>query len=301
MESTSRRILYAENADIRMPMASTTKVLTAITALEFCENLYEKITIPREAVGIEGSSIYAKEGEIYTVEDLLYGMMLRSGNDAATALALHFGGSISNFCAKMNETAQKSGALHSRFENPHGLPCENHYTTATDLSLITCYALKNPIFYQIAGTRFYEPRGWYNKNKLLQTYEGAIGVKTGYTKEAGRCLVAAAERENMQLVCTLLNCYDHYQTAEKLLNDCFLAYQMTEILSTEESFDVLMKENKVSAHVQSNVEYPLSEGEKEHLERQIVAYESEKMDGSVGEIEIWLANRLIFSEKLYKL
>ena len=125
--------------------------------------------------------------------------MLRSGNDCATALALRFGKTVEGFASKMNLKAQAAGALNSNFVNPHGLPQDGHYTTAKDLSLITCYALHDPIFSEIVSTRYYEPRKWQNKNKLLTRYEGAIGVKTGYTKEAGRCLVSAAEREGLIL------------------------------------------------------------------------------------------------------
>ena len=146
MEQSSRRVLYEVNGDTRLPMASTTKIATAATVLSLQKDLKHKITIPHDAVGIEGSSVYLKENDVYSVEDLLYGLMLRSGNDCATALALYFGGNIDNFCVKMNETAQKAGALSTVFKNPHGLPCKGHYTTARDLSLISCYAMENPVF-----------------------------------------------------------------------------------------------------------------------------------------------------------
>ena len=146
MEANTRRILYEYRGEVRLPMASTTKIATAITALNICNNdISGQITIPDVAEGVEGSSVYLKSGDIYSVEELLYGLMLRSGNDCATALALHFGGSLPVFSAKMNETAKAAGALATNFRNPHGLSCKNHYTTARDLSLITCYALKNPV------------------------------------------------------------------------------------------------------------------------------------------------------------
>ena len=166
MELESRRILYADHAEQALPMASTTKILTAITVLQSCNNLQEELVIPQEAAGVQGSSVYLKSGDIYTVEDLLYGLMLRSGNDCATALALRFGGNVENFAMKMNAVAQKAGALASSFKNPHGLPCKNHYTTARDLGYITCYAMQNPIFSKIVATRYYAPRHWQNKNNL---------------------------------------------------------------------------------------------------------------------------------------
>ena len=225
IELKTGRILHEKDAELRLPMASTTKILTAVTALEHCKNLDEEIVIPQAAVGIEGSSGYLQYGDKYTVEDLLYGLMLRSGNDCATALALHFGGEVSSFCAKMNIIAQKAGALNSHFENPHGLPCEKHYTTARDLCYITRYAMQNEDFSRIVATKFYEPRQWKNKNKLLSTYEGAIGVKTGYTKEAGRCLVSAARRGDRVLICTVLNCGPMYERSAELLDKAFALYE----------------------------------------------------------------------------
>ena len=221
IEMSTGRILHEQNGELRLPMASTTKILTAITVLEHCKDLQEEIYIPPSAVGVEGSSVYLQEGEHYTVQDLLYGLMLRSGNDCATALALHFGGTVSNFCAKMNFVAQKAGALRSHFENPHGLPCENHYTTARDLCYITRYAMKNEIFSRIVSTKYYEPKNWKNKNKLLFSYDGAIGVKTGYTKAAGRCLVSAAKRGARIMICTVLNCPAMYERSAELLDKAF--------------------------------------------------------------------------------
>ena len=225
IELESGQILHEKDIEMRLPMASTTKILTAITVLELCKDLEEVVLIPQAAVGIEGSSVYLQAGESFTVRDLLYGLMLRSGNDCAVALALHLGGSINAFCVKMNIIAQKSGALSSHFENPHGLPCKNHYTTARDLCYITRYAMKNEDFTRIVGTKFYEPRQWKNKNKLLSCYEGAVGVKTGYTKEAGRCLVSAAKRGGKVLICTVLNCAPMYERSAELFDNAFALYE----------------------------------------------------------------------------
>ena len=210
METGSRRILYEEHGDVRLPMASTTKIVTAITAIENTGNLDKTVTVPDLAAGIEGSSVYLKAGDTLSVRDLLYGLMLRSGNDCAVALALDCAGDLGRFSALMNATAQKAGALNSRFRNPHGLPKDEHYTTATDLCHITSYALQNETFREIVSTRYYEPKNWKNKNKLLFSYDGANGVKTGYTKQAGRCLVTSATRNGMSLVCTVFNCPTMY-------------------------------------------------------------------------------------------
>ncbi len=305
MEVNSRRVLYESHGDLRLPMASTTKIVTACTVLASVDNLQDKIVIPAEAAGIEGSSVYLKEGEEYTVEDLLYGLMLRSGNDCAVALALYSAGNVAEFSTRMNDTAQKAGALNSNFKNPHGLPCKGHYTTARDLTGITCYAMQNPIFCDIVSTRYYEPKGWKNKNKMLYQYEGACGVKTGYTKEAGRCLVSAAKREGMRLVCTVLGCSPMYERSTTLLNDCFAAYSYQELVSNEEIFTVGEGKNAVKGYVRHSYSYPMLEGEEAHLEYKAIPLDEgakwKKKEEIVGHLEIYLAKRLLFSTNLYKL
>ena len=303
MELNSRRVLYESNGDTRLPMASTTKIVTAATVLDNVPNLKEEVKIPAQAAGVEGSSVYLKTGDIYTVEELLYGLMLRSGNDCGVALALHCCGSVARFAMKMNETAQKAGALASRFENPHGLPSANHYTTAHDLTLITCYAMQNPVFRTIVSTRYYEPRHWKNKNKMLALYDGGIGVKTGYTKEAGRCLVTAAKRDNMTLVCTVLSCPTTYERSAKLLDDAFAAYSNEKLLSADEVFT--LNDGKTKAKAGKDFYYPLLKEEKEWIEIRTKAIETrnrKKKSGEiVGQFEIYLAKQLLFSGNLYKL
>ena len=302
MEVNSRRILYEYRGETRLPMASTTKIATAITVLEECNNVVDRqITISREAVGVEGSSAYLTEGDVYTTEELLYGLMLRSGNDCATALALHFGGSVPLFCAKMNETARKAGAIETNFRNPHGLPCENHYTTARDLSLITCYALYTPIFRQIVSTQYYRQRHWKNKNKMLINYDGAIGVKTGYTKEAGRCLVTAAERGGMMIVCSVLNSPMMYERSAKLLDDAFSAYSYKKLLSSADVFTIKNEKRTLKACAREDFYYPIMQGEEEGIEMCVLPINCSMDREIVGQIKIYLAKRLLFSANLYKL
>ena len=296
MEVNSRRVLYEAHGDLRLPMASTTKIVTAITILESC-NPFESLSIPSEAVGIEGSSVYLRAGDVYTVEELLYGLMLRSGNDCATALALHCSGSINDFTAKMNETAQKAGALHSHFANPHGLPAKEHFTTARDLSAIACYAMHNTHFREIVSTKAYAPRGWQNKNKMLFRYEGGMGIKTGYTKEAGRCLVTAAKREGMMLVCTVLNSPQMYERSTQLLDDAFHAYKTVKLLSDGDEFIAGEKQGQTKAEFS----FPLLEEEKELIEYKVTPQNGLGDEEIIGQLEIWLAKRLLFSTKLYKL
>ncbi len=302
MELNSRRVLYEERGDMRLPMASTTKIVTAATVLSQCKNIKEEVIIPKEAEGVEGSSVYLKEGDVYTVEELLYGLMLRSGNDCATALAYHFAGNIRTFSSAMNQTALKAGALQSSFQNPHGLPCNGHYTTARDLTGIACYAMQNERFREIVSTKYYEPRGWKNKNKMLYQFEGAVGIKTGYTKEAGRCLVSAATKDGMTLVCTVLHCGPMYERSAKLLNDAFSAYCYQPLVQKGEAFPV--SEIK-SGYSKEAFSYPLIAGEEDLLAYEVKGLEKgenlKNTEEIVGQLEIYLAKQLLFSTNLYKL
>lgn len=230
MELTTGTVLSESNADAKLPMASTTKIMTAIIIVEDC-NLDETLTAPKEAAGVEGSSIYLKAGEQIDVRDLLYGLMLRSGNDSAAALAIHHSGSIEKFVGVMNDRAKKIGAESTNFKNPSGLPDSEHYTTARDLCKIACYAMKNDAFRQIVSTKSYSGKykSFVNKNKMLYKFEGANGVKTGYTVKAGRCLVSSAERDGMDVVCVVLNCYDMYERSSAILDSCLSGYKLLKI------------------------------------------------------------------------
>lgn len=237
MEADSRRVLYASNSHSKRAMASTTKIMTALAVIENCD-LDDTVTIPIEAQGVEGSSIYLTAGEKLTVKELLYGLMLQSGNDAAVALAIHCSGSISEFANLMNETAERIGALNSHFVNPNGLPNSDHYTTAYDLALIAAKAMEYDDFREIVSTTKITIR-WgdndydrvlVNKNKMLMQYEGADGIKTGYTVAAGRCLVASATRNGMTLIAVVLNCSPMYADCTSLLDFGFSNYEMSEII-----------------------------------------------------------------------
>ena len=197
IETTTRRKLFALNENKKMPMASTTKIMTAITAIENCSDLDERFEVSPKAVGIPGTSLYLRKGDIYSTRDLLYALMLISGNDASVAIAEHVAGSTSEFVTKMNDLAKKIGVKNTHFANTHGLDADGHYTTAYDLAVITAYALENDTFREIVGTKNMkitngkdENRYLKNKNKLLFTLEGCIGVKSGFTDDAGRCLVS---------------------------------------------------------------------------------------------------------------
>lgn len=201
MDADSGTVLYENNADERSLIASTTKIMTALVVLEHCD-AEQEFRIPVEATGIEGSSMYLKPNEVLTIRELLYGLMLHSGNDAAVALAIACAGSVDGFVALMNEQAQKLGLGNTHFENPNGLDGESHYSTARDLAKLTSYALKNEEFASIVATKNIRigERCLTNHNRLLWSVNGAIGVKTGYTKAAGRILVSAAKRNGRTLI-----------------------------------------------------------------------------------------------------
>ena len=221
MEASTGQILYEKNANAPLPMASTTKIMTCLVVLEHCDP-NEVITVPTDAVGVEGSSAYLRHGEQISIIDLLYCLMLRSANDAASALAIHTAGSIEEFARLMNEKAQKLGLENSHFTNPHGLDHEEHYASAADLAKLTAHALENESFCRIVSTKSYlagsgeNQRALTNHNRLLYSLEGCIGVKTGYTIRSGRCLVSACKREDTTLICVTINCRADWQSHKDL-------------------------------------------------------------------------------------
>lgn len=224
IDGKSGEILFEKAAEERAYPASTTKIMTALMTLELC-NRYDididtEITVPRESIGIEGSSVYLKAGESRTVEDLLYGAMLRSGNDAATALAICLGGNEENFVKMMNDKAKELHCSHTQFINPTGLFDENHYTTAKDLACIARTAMENDIFRQISATKSW---GTYtNKNKTVFQYEGGTGIKIGFTEKSGRTLVASASRNGTELIAIVLNDPNWFEDAYALMDYGFM-------------------------------------------------------------------------------
>lgn len=222
-DPTDQTFLYLKNGHERLPMASTTKIMTAIVAIENCE-LDKIVTVDERAVGIEGSSVYLKVGEEISVESLLYALMLRSANDAAAAIAYDISGSIEAFSSLMNEKAASLGLANTSFENPHGLDSKNHYTSAHDLAIISAYAISNPIFREICSSKkkiidsSSESRLLINHNKLLNLYEGCIGIKTGYTKKSGRSLASASDKYGHTLICVTIDAPDDWND-HKLLFD----------------------------------------------------------------------------------
>lgn len=313
MEVETGRVLYEKKAHEKLPMASTTKIMTAILAIEN-SNLSDIVTVSPRASGIEGSSLYLAAGERLTMKQLLYGLMLRSGNDAAFAIAEHVGKSAEKFADMMNRKARELGAINTNFVNPHGLHHEDHYTTAYDLALISAYAMKNPIFREIVSTKYYkipwEGQAWdrvlMNKNALLWNYEGANGIKTGYTKAAGRCLASAALRNNMQLVAVVLNCPPWFDDSAALLDYGFSHYEMEKLFEKGEIVGEIAVKNgfqkKVDLVLKEDISIPLAEGEMEKLKISIKHPDYIKAPvekgAKIGTIEIVIGNTKI-SKDLY--
>lgn len=290
MELESGTILHSKNAETRLPMASTTKIMTALIVAEDCD-LSEVITVPDEAVNVEGSSIYLKKGERISVKDLLYGLMLRSGNDAACALAIHHSGSVEKFVEKMNGKAKELGADDTHFKNPSGLPDEAHYTTAKDLCNIARAAMGNKVFKEVVSTKNYNGdfRQFLNKNKLLSSLNGANGVKTGYTQRAGRCLVSSAARENMNVICVVLNCYDMYERSADIINACFEKYSLETIRS-----DTVFEYKGKLCTLDGDRKILVERGK----EFKFNVCEADEGD-AYAKLEIYCENNLIFSGNLY--
>jgi len=246
IERETGRVLLAHNAAERLPMASTTKVMTALMTLEYGK-LEEVVTVGRNAYGVPGTSIYLDLGEKITLHDLLYGLMLASGNDAAVAIAEHIGGDVDTFCRMMTQRAAALGCTDTVFLTPHGLPKEGHYTTARDLALIAREAMSHERFREIVSTRRatipWEGRSYQrilnNKNRLLTEYSGATGIKTGYTKAAGRCLVFGAKRDGMEVIGVVLHCGNWFEEAARLMDEGFERYEMFPVLEAGETVRVL--------------------------------------------------------------
>ena len=240
IEAQSGKVVFEKDADKRRPMASTTKIMTALVALE-CGDTGREVEVPAGAVGVEGSSVYLESGDRLTMDDLIWALLLESANDAAAAIALSVSGSIEAFAEKMNEKAAELGLADTHFTNPHGLDNEDHYTTARDLSRLASAAMKNPEFREIVSTYRHsitfgdETRYLLNHNKLLRSYSGAAGVKTGYTKRSGRCLVSAAERDGVTLIAVTLNAPDDWNDHRKMLDLGFSAFRSEELLRAGEA------------------------------------------------------------------
>lgn len=312
LEKNSLRVISSKNAQEKLPMASTTKIVTALTVIENCENLDKIIEVNDKAIGVEGSSIYLRKGETISIKDLLYGLMLRSGNDSAVALACYIGGSVEGFAQLMNKTAQKIGVTNSNFVTPHGLDHKDHYTTAYDLALITANALNNPTFKEIVSTKMHmvsatnksDVRYMSNKNRLLSSLDGCCGVKTGYTKKAGRCLVSAIEKNDLTFVCVVLNCGPMFEESANMLNQANSLYKNEKIIDKNREIynEYILNDKcgKLYLYTDEDFCYPIKHDEFNELRLEYnVKLNNANEDDFVGEIKIFFKNDLIKTLKLF--
>lgn len=279
IDQNSGRILYSKNGNKILPMASTTKIMTAIVAIEN-GNLTDIVTISKKAVSISGSTAGLRSGEKISLEELLYGLMLRSGNDAAIAISEHVGGSTKNFAKLMNDKAIELGAFKTSFVSPHGLDAEEHYTTAEDLAKITAYAMKNNIFAKICATRSISSgtsgkfnRGYSNINKFLYQLVNADGVKTGYTGKAGKCLVASIKHNNGRYISVVFNSNDRWADAEKMIKYADANYKYVKILNggkTIDKFRVYGGNHKyIYGKISSDLYLPVMKNDSENIDMQV--------------------------------
>ena len=266
LDGQTGRAIYEKQADKQGLIASTTKIMTALVVCEQV-NVLDRVRIPKQAVGIEGSSMYLKEGEVLTVQELLYGLMLHSGNDAAVALAIYCGGTIEGFAELMNDKAHRLGLRNTHFVNPNGLDSPGHYSTARDMAVLSAYAMENPIFYQTVSTKTVTAGGrtLRNHNKLLWMLDGADGVKTGFTKKAGRILVSSCTRQGRRLICVTMNDGNDWQDHISLMETGFANYTVQQIVKKGDcvgSVPIISGEDtSVTLIATEDFSYSLAQGE----------------------------------------
>ena len=302
----SDTVLYGKNYEVCCGMASTTKIMTALVALEQYD-LQQQISIQPEWCGIEGSSMYLKAGEEVTVSELLYGLLLASGNDAATALAGVDPDGSQAFVEKMNHYAMQLGLENTKFENPSGLDGENHYTTALELARLTAEALKNPCFREIVSTKEITTAGrtLRNHNRLLWEAD-ACGVKTGYTKACGRCLVSAKEQNGRMLICVTLNAPDDWADHKALYDYGFSQYRPHNLLGAGDCGAVpLVSSSKTQVRLYCNENYAIWLTDKELAQVKIeicgprFCYGTIEAGTPYGRLEIHLENQQLFETDVY--
>ena len=271
LDRTSKKILYGKNEYNKVKMASTTKIMTATIILENCD-LNKTVSVSKKAANTGGSRLGLKTNDKITIRDLLYGLLLVSGNDAAVCLAESCSGSVSDFAILMNKKAIELGLTNTHFETPHGLDSDNHYTTAYELALLSDYALNNPIFLNIVGTKTYtiningNSKNLSNTNELLGNLSGVYGIKTGFTNGANRCLVTACKREDMDIICVVLGCdTKNFRSLDstKLINYSFDNFEYINIENfLNEKLSVWKNENKnyfnILKGISNNLDFSIS-------------------------------------------
>ncbi len=306
IDNESGRILYEKDANNPRLIASITKIMTAIIAIE-SNKLDETVTVGEEVLKMYGSNIYIEVGEQLKLKDLVYGLMLRSGNDAAVVIATYIAGSEENFVSLMNKKAKEIGMNNTVFNNSHGLDEETeNKSTAYDMALLSQYAINNPTYMKIASTKKYTAKSnkktylWNNRNELLFNYEYLTSGKTGYTPKAGKTLVTTASKDNLNLTAVALNDGNHYLTHKKLYENAYDNYKRYKILDSNHfSIDTNFYKEKI--YIKENFYYPLQESETDKIKVlvKIVKLNNHKNNEQVGEVEVYLDDKIIYREPVY--
>jgi D-alanyl-D-alanine carboxypeptidase len=310
MEQKTGRILFEKDAFTKRRIASITKIMTAILAIE-SGKMDKYVTVSENAVHTEGSSIYLKAGEKIKLRDLVYGLMLRSGNDAAVAIAEFVGGSVGGFVFLMNQKAKEIGMQNTHFANPSGLddPKNDHYSTAYDMALLTRYAMNNKEYRKITGTKVYRSpnpdeswdRVWKNKNRLLSMYQYCTGGKTGYTKLAKRTLVSTAEKGDMDLIAVTINDSNDWKDHISMYDNGFKKYEMTEVLPKGKIDLSGNYKFSGSFYLRNSMVYPATADEMKqfHVSYKIAKDYSSQRSGPAGKAQVFLDGKLIKEMPIY--
>ncbi len=308
IDAESKEIIYEKNAFEKRSMASTTKIMTSILAVE-SGRMGDEITVSASAL-TEGSSIGLKAGYVLTLEDLVYGMMLESGNDAANVCALHLGGTFEGFASMMNEKAKETGMTDTNFVTASGLDDKKHYSTAYDMALLGAYSIKNPVFREICSDKshrisFIKPEmtvTFSNHNKLLDYCEGVFGIKTGFTKKSGRCLVSSCERDGATLVCVTLNAGDDWNDHQKLYDLSFAELNKSTVRFSKLSEVNVYGGNQAKAEIYCD-EYVYHFKENEELTEQIILpgiiYAPIKKNEIIGKANYYSGKNLVHTAFIY--
>ena len=317
IEPHSARVLAGFNQDTKLPMASTTKIMTAIVAIENIDDLQKVVNVPSEAVGIEGTSIYLRKDEEISIKDLLYGLILASGNDSATALAIITAGSEEKFVDMMNSKAKELGLNNTNFTNPHGLHNENHYTTALDLAKITAYAMRNETFRELVSTKRYtilptnETKERYLKNKQKLLFDEKLnagelqitGVKSGFTPEAGRCLVTSGYLGEMKAICVVLNCPDMFEASKRLMEKCLNEFEYKLIVEPYTYLSSIPVRdgnvNSINVFVEHGFSYPVEKNGND-IVKSYLEYPEELIAPITENAEVGTLTVEVNGEELYK-
>lgn len=315
MDQRTGRVIYEVNAYEKSRIASITKIMTAILAIESGQ-LDETVTVSSTAFGTEGSSLFLKKGEKIKLEDLVYGLMLRSGNDAAVAIAEKVGGSFDGFVWLMNQKAEEIGMTDTHFSNPHGLDnTKDHYSTAYDMALLTRYAMQNDTYQKIAGTKVHRAPNstedwdynWINKNKLLtQLYKYSTGGKTGYTKLAKRTLVSTATKQEHDLIAVTINAPDDWNDHIYMFESAFATYRPTTVISEGILSNVKEKWYNQQVYIKHAFIYPLTKEEQREVHIRIKLLkpkqewdERENIPEIVGKVYIYLNDEKIGTRSIF--